>query len=120
MACFPAPSGPSFPVSSRWLPLRLVHILELDKLQGRVRGDGASLEPLAKLADALVGVGAAAVPADAAELVAVQAASKGGGGGGGIRGVWQESGRYGAAAHLSEVTALPSSPSHSLVMPSVV
>ena len=33
---------------------------------------------------------------------------------------WHESGRYGAAAHLIEVTALPLSPSHSLVMPSVV
>ena len=30
------------------------------------------------------------------------------------------SGRYGAAARLSKVTALPLSPSHSLVMPSVV
>ena len=28
--------------------------------------------------------------------------------------------KLGAAAHLSEVTALPLSPSHSLVMPSVV
>ena len=28
--------------------------------------------------------------------------------------------RYGAAARLSKVTALPLSPSHSLVMPSVV
>ena len=33
---------------------------------------------------------------------------------------WQESGRYGAVAHLSEVTALSFSPSHSLVMNSVV
>ncbi len=33
-------------------------------------------------------------------------------------GAW--SGRYGAAAHSSEVMVLPSSPSHSLVMPSVV
>ena len=38
----------------------------------------------------------------------------------GASGAWHESGRYGAAAHPSEVTALPLSPSHSLVMPSVV
>ena len=38
----------------------------------------------------------------------------------GAIGAWHESGRYGAAAHPSEVTALPLSPSHSLVMPSVV
>ena len=33
---------------------------------------------------------------------------------------WDECGRYGAAAHSSEVMALPLRPSHSLVMPSVV
>ena len=33
---------------------------------------------------------------------------------------WHESGRYGAVAHSIEVMAVPSSPSHSLVMPSVV
>ena len=38
----------------------------------------------------------------------------------GASGAWHESGRYGAAAHSSEVMALPLSPSHSLVMPSVV
>ena len=38
----------------------------------------------------------------------------------GASGAWQESGRYSAAAHSSEVTALPLSPSHSFVMPSVV
>ena len=38
----------------------------------------------------------------------------------GAIGAWHESGRYGAAAHPSEVTALPLSPSHSLAMPSVV
>ena len=38
----------------------------------------------------------------------------------GASGVWHESGRYGAAAHLIEVMALPLSPSHSLVVPSVV
>ena len=38
----------------------------------------------------------------------------------GASGAWHESGRYGAAAHPSEVMALPLRPSHSLVMPSVV
>ena len=38
----------------------------------------------------------------------------------GASGAWHESGRYGAAAHSSEVTALPLSPLHSSVMPSVV
>ena len=39
------------------------------------RGDGATLEPLAQLGDALSGVGAVAIVADAAELVEGQAAS---------------------------------------------
>ena len=43
------------------------------------RGDRAALKPLAQLGDALGGVGAAAIAAEAAELVAAQAASKGGG-----------------------------------------
>ena len=43
-----------------------------------------------------------------------------GAGGIGASRAWHESGRYGAAAHSSEVMAVPSSPSHSLVMPSVV
>ena len=38
----------------------------------------------------------------------------------GANGAWHESGRYGAAAHSSVATALPLSPSHSLVMPLVV
>ena len=38
----------------------------------------------------------------------------------GASGAWHESGRYGAAAHSSEVMALPLSPSHSLVIPSAV
>ena len=38
------------------------------------RGHGAPLEPLAQLGDALRGVGAAAVPIKAAELVVAQAA----------------------------------------------
>ena len=38
----------------------------------------------------------------------------------GATGAWHESGRYGAAAHSSEVIALPLSPSHSSVMPLVV
>ena len=87
------------------------------------RGDGAALEPLTQLGDALDGVGADAIGAEAAELVAAQAASKGEAGGGlgvGASRAWHESGRYGAAAHLIEVMALPLSPSHSLVMPSVV
>ena len=46
------------------------------------RGDGAALEPFAQLGDALGGVGAFTIDAEAAELVAEQAASKGGGGGG--------------------------------------
>ena len=43
------------------------------------RGDGAALEPLAQLGDALGGVGArtTGVIVEAAELVAGQAASKG-------------------------------------------
>ena len=41
------------------------------------RGDGAAPEPLAQLGDALDGVGAAAIPVEAAELAAPQAASKG-------------------------------------------
>ena len=38
------------------------------------RGHGASLEPLAQLGDDLRGVGAAALPINAAELVEAQAA----------------------------------------------
>ena len=46
------------------------------------RGDVTTPEPLAELGDALGGVGATKVPAEAAELVAEQAASKGESGGG--------------------------------------
>ena len=41
------------------------------------RGHGAPLEPLAQLGDALGGVGATALPVEAAELVFVQAAMSG-------------------------------------------
>ena len=41
------------------------------------RGQGAPLEPLAQLGDALGGVGAIASPIEAAELVAGQAANIG-------------------------------------------
>ena len=41
------------------------------------RGDGAAPESLTQLGDALGGAGASAIDADAAELVAAQAASKG-------------------------------------------
>ena len=83
------------------------------------RGDGAAPEPLAQLGNALGCVGAFAIFNEAAELVVAQPASKGEGGVGASR-AWHESGRYGAAAHPSEVITLPSSPLHSLVMPSVV
>ena len=84
------------------------------------RGHGATLEALAQLGDALGGVGAVAATIDAAELVAEQAASKGGCGGGCQRGLIRERVLRCTATHSSEVTALPVSPSHSLVMPSVV
>jgi hypothetical protein len=87
------------------------------------RGDGAALEPLAQLGDALGGVGAAAFPVKAAELVLSQAASKGEGRGGlGEVPVGPDKRvlKCGAAAHSSEVMALPLSPSNNLVMPSVV
>ena len=42
------------------------------------RGHGATLERLAELGDALSGVGAVAITADAAELVADQTAKEGG------------------------------------------
>ena len=41
------------------------------------RGNGAPLEPLAQLGDALRGVGAASLPVDAAELVASETVSEG-------------------------------------------
>ena len=83
------------------------------------RGDGTAPEPLAQLGDALGGVGAAAKLVDAAELVVTQAASKGAGAEGGCQqGLTRERAlRNGAAAHSSEVTALPFSPSHSVAMP---
>ena len=46
--------------------------------------------------------------------------ARGEGGGGCQRGLARERVLHGAAAHSSEVTALPPSPSHSLVMPSAV
>ena len=49
--------------------------------------DVGALEPLAQLGDALGGVGAVAIAADAAELGVAQAASKGEGGGGCQRGL---------------------------------
>eukprot|EP00964_Phaeocystis_antarctica_P050101 scaffold29024_cov51-Phaeocystis_antarctica.AAC.2 len=83
------------------------------------RGDGAAPEPLAQLGDALGGVPDVptdvATDADTAELVGTQPASKGEGGGTGANGAWHKSGRYSAAAHSSEVTALPLSPSHNSV-----
>ena len=81
------------------------------------RGDGAAFEPLTQLGDALRGAAGAASFAEAAELVAVQAASKDASVA--RAGSDTRAGGYGAA-HSSEVMALPSSPSHSLVMPSVV
>ena len=54
------------------------------------RGDGATPEPLAQLGDALGGVGAFTIGAEAAELVTGQAASKGEGGGGYQRGLTRE------------------------------
>ena len=86
------------------------------------RGDGAAFEPLAQLGDArdvgaLRGAAGAASFAEAAELVAGQAASKDASVA--RAGSDTRAGGYGAA-HSSEVMALPSSPSHSLVMPSVV
>ena len=83
------------------------------------RGDGAAPEPLAQLGDALGAVGAVTIVADAAELVVTQAASKGAGAEGGCQqGLTRERAlRNGAAAHSSEVTALPFSPSHSVAMP---
>ena len=80
------------------------------------RGDGAALEPLAQLGDAFGGVGALA-----AERVVAQAESKGGGGVGASAEPDKRAGATrGAAAHSSEVTALPLSLAHSSVMPSVV
>ena len=74
------------------------------------RGHAAPLEHLAQLGDAFGGVGAVTRPVEAAELVAAQAA----------KGreecqcaVTQKQTLWGVAAHLSEVTALPLSPSHS-------
>ena len=78
-------------------------------------GHGAPLERLAQLGDAHDGVGAVAIMVDAAEPVAGQTAKKGGV----STGVDSKAGT-GAGAHLSEVTALPLSPSHSFVMPSAV
>ena len=43
------------------------------------RGHGAPLEPLAQLGDAVGGVGAIAIPVEAAELVVAQAAKVGSG-----------------------------------------
>ena len=80
------------------------------------RGCGAPLDPLAQLCDALHGVGAAANRIEAAELVVAQAAKWKGGM---SMGADTNQTRW-VVAHLSEVTALPLSPSHSLVMPKVV
>ena len=82
------------------------------------RGHGAPLERLAQLGDALCSVGAAGPIIEAAELVVGQAAK-------GRRytvsaGADTKANTLRVAAHLSEVTALPLSPSHSLVMSSVV
>ena len=80
------------------------------------RGHGASPERLAQLGDALGGVGAVAMNVDAAELVAGQAAK----GRSRSTGADTKANAHRAAAHSSEVTALPLSPSQSLVMPSAV
>ena len=81
------------------------------------RGHGAPLERLAQLGDALSGVSALTLIIEAAELVVIQAAK-------GKRGVSMGADRkantWGVAAHSNEVTALPLSPSHSAMMPSVV
>ena len=82
------------------------------------RGHGAPLEPLAQFGDAVGGVGALAFPIEAADLIAGQAAKVGS-----VAvsmGADTKANISGVAAHLSEVTALPLSPSHSLVMPSAV
>jgi hypothetical protein len=82
------------------------------------RGDGAAFDPLAKLGDALRDAAEVETSgADAADLVAVQAASKDASVA--SAGSDTRAGRYGAA-HLSEVMALPLSPSNNLVIPSVV
>ena len=86
------------------------------------RGHGAPLEPFAQFGDALGGVGtpdiAIIILVEAAELVVGQAASTGMWGV--SMGALTEGRKVGPTAHLSEVTELPLSPSHSLVMPSVV
>ena len=81
------------------------------------RSHGAPLEPLAQLGDALRGVGASAPEVEAAELVAAQTVNVGVAVSTGID---RKANTRAGAAHLSEVTALPLSPSHSLVMPSAV
>jgi hypothetical protein len=84
------------------------------------RGHGAPFECLAQLGDALRGVGtldiAIIIFVEAAEMVPGQAAM----GRRSVNGHWQKSGQARPKAHLSEVTELPLSPSHSLVMPSAV
>ena len=81
------------------------------------RGHGAPLEALEQLGDTLGGVAAEAVNAEAAELVLGQAAKAKRGV---SMGVDMKAKTLWAVTHLSEVTALPLSASHSLVMPSAV
>ena len=91
------------------------------------RGHSAPLEPLAELGDALGGVGAYTIliamsTSEATDPVIGQAASVGRSDEFviGQRALTQKQTLLGRAAHFSEVTALPLSPSHSLVMPSAV
>ena len=80
------------------------------------RGHGAPFEPLTQLGDALGRVGAVASEAEAAELVPRQTAhvavSMGAGTG--------KADTRGVTTHLSQVMALPLSPSQSAAMPSAL
>ena len=84
--------------------------------QAPVRGPGGLLERLQR------GVALEALHESGSsfrtELVALETASTEAEAG--VNGRWHESKHFGAAAHSSEVTALPLSASHSLVMPSAV